>query len=391
MNLSRNSIAFKCTIIIFSLLLLSQTSLAQQEIHAKSRVKKYKIQSEILKEERVFTITLPESYDKSSEHYPLLIVLDGDDFSNPFAGMVEYYSKLGKCPELIIVGINATDRWRDYTPTHANIPDGTPVPTSGGADSFLNFIEEELIRFIESKYRVTPFHILYGHSVAGLFVTNSLFETSTGFSAFIATSPSLWWDNEFVTSKVSHYSKLTQNAPRHLYLTMGNEGATMLKPAHNFTGTLKKFSLQNVSWKFDHFDTVDHQTMPIKAFAYGLEFVFSDWQMPQELYNQGLDAITEYYARLTAKYKHKLEPPESTLNRLGYIELRKGKFKEAIAIFQLNVSKYPHSGNAYDSLGEAFLKSGDTGNAITNYKKSLELNPKNKNAQKILNEIKRTK
>ena len=45
---------------------------------------------------------------------------------------------------------------------------------------------------------------------------------------------------------------------------------------------------------------------------------------------------------------------------------------------------YPNDSNAYDSLGEAFMNAGRKDDAITNYKKSLELNPKNDNAVKML-------
>ena len=53
-------------------------------------------------------------------------------------------------------------------------------------------------------------------------------------------------------------------------------------------------------------------------------------------------------------------------------------------MFSLNVDLFPGSWNAYDSLGEAYLKADKKDLAIENYKKSLELNPKNVNAQKII-------
>ena len=49
---------------------------------------------------------------------------------------------------------------------------------------------------------------------------------------------------------------------------------------------------------------------------------------------------------------------------------------EAIEVFQLNTELHPTSANAYDSLGEGFLKKGDKENALTNYRRALELDPK---------------
>jgi cytochrome c-type biogenesis protein CcmH/NrfG len=48
----------------------------------------------------------------------------------------------------------------------------------------------------------------------------------------------------------------------------------------------------------------------------------------------------------------------------------------------------PGGWNTYDCLGEAYLKAGNKELAIKNYKKSLELNPKNDNAMKVLEKIK---
>jgi tetratricopeptide (TPR) repeat protein len=50
-------------------------------------------------------------------------------------------------------------------------------------------------------------------------------------------------------------------------------------------------------------------------------------------------------------------------------------------------SFYPRSFNVYDSLGEAYLMNGDKDLAIENYRKSLELNPDNSNAAKMLKKL----
>jgi CubicO group peptidase (beta-lactamase class C family) len=78
---------------------------------------------------------------------------------------------------------------------------------------------------------------------------------------------------------------------------------------------------------------------------------------------------------------------ESELNSLGYQFLGMNKVKEAIEIFKLNVEAYPESFNVYDSLGEAFMTIGDDSLAIQNYKKSLELNPRNTNAELMIKRI----
>jgi tetratricopeptide (TPR) repeat protein len=75
------------------------------------------------------------------------------------------------------------------------------------------------------------------------------------------------------------------------------------------------------------------------------------------------------------------------LNTLGYILLQQGKIEEAISVFTVNTKLFPDIANTFDSLGEAYLKSGNKELAIENYSKALEMNPNNKNAEKILKDL----
>ena len=105
------------------------------------------------------------------------------------------------------------------------------------------------------------------------------------------------------------------------------------------------------------------------------------------LNSQGVNAAAKYYLD-----KRRSEPgiilfDESVMNSLGYNYLQNGKIKDAIEVFKLNTIAYPESWNVYDSLGEAYLKDGQKDLAIKNYEKSLELNPNNQNAKKILKQI----
>jgi tetratricopeptide (TPR) repeat protein len=67
------------------------------------------------------------------------------------------------------------------------------------------------------------------------------------------------------------------------------------------------------------------------------------------------------------------------LNSLGYRLLQLKRVKDAIEVFRLNAEIYPHSSNVYDSLGEVYVLDGNKELAIKNYRRSVELDPKNKN------------
>jgi predicted Zn-dependent protease len=78
---------------------------------------------------------------------------------------------------------------------------------------------------------------------------------------------------------------------------------------------------------------------------------------------------------------------EDELNSLGYRLIRANKLKDAIRILQLNVEAYPKSSNVYDSLGEAYMDDGNKPLAIANYQKSIQLNPRNTGAVKMLQKL----
>lgn len=78
---------------------------------------------------------------------------------------------------------------------------------------------------------------------------------------------------------------------------------------------------------------------------------------------------------------------ESELNNLGYQLMRSGAVASSIKLFQLYISEFPNSGNAYDSLGEAYFNNKEFGLSKQNYLKSLELMPTNSNAKDMLRKI----
>jgi len=100
---------------------------------------------------------------------------------------------------------------------------------------------------------------------------------------------------------------------------------------------------------------------------------------------KGATAGTAAYKKLKSDPTYSIK--EGDVNRVGYQLLQNGKKKEAIEVFKINTETFPKSGNAYDSLAEAYLADGDKKLAIVNYKKSVELDPTNENGKKVLAEI----
>ena len=78
---------------------------------------------------------------------------------------------------------------------------------------------------------------------------------------------------------------------------------------------------------------------------------------------------------------------EDSVNSFGYELLNQGNNEDALKVFLYNTDANPKSSNAYDSLGECFLKMNYKEQAKKAYEKSLALDPTNKNAETIISKL----
>ena len=101
--------------------------------------------------------------------------------------------------------------------------------------------------------------------------------------------------------------------------------------------------------------------------------------------SKGIKAGLAYYS--TNKEGDNFELNENEMNQIGYQLMGNGTVEEAAQVFKLNIDAFPKSPNAYDSYGEALMKLDDTKGAITNYKKSIEINPANQNGIDMLKKL----
>ncbi|WP_375746644.1 serine hydrolase [Corallococcus interemptor] len=122
--------------------------------------------------------------------------------------------------------------------------------------------------------------------------------------------------------------------------------------------------------------------IPPKAPRTGIRELLS-----QTLDKQPIAKTIAHYRELKATRPDAYDYSEEQLNSLGYQLLRTGRAADAVEIFKLNVEVFPKVGNGYDSLGEAYLGVGDKEQARVNYRKALELDPKNANAAAALQKL----
>ena len=313
--------------------------------------KKISIESKILKETRDIYIYLPEGYDQSEKSYPVMYVLDGETnffISSAIASFMSF-GRNGQIPQMIVVGIPNIARMRDFTP----IPVQERI-NSGGADNFIEFLDKELIEYINNTYRTNDYRILFGHSLCGMFSMYTLITNPSLFQSHIAASPFLMYGDDYVINKAKEILSNQPNLSNQIYLSKGDEP--------DYTNSLDKFTslLTNnsprINWTLKTYINENHNSVPFRTIADGLAFIFSDMPLTDDIVLKGVEAIKEHVNNCITKY--------------GF----------AIEIFEYNVELYQNSANVYDSLGDAYDRQGLKKKAINSYKQAVYIGQKSNDA-----------
>jgi uncharacterized protein len=359
------------------LVIFSSSAFAQT-----AAVTRLTIKSTVLGEDRVVLVRTPTGYETNKVSYPVLYMTDGDAHMAHTASTIEFLARNGRISELIVVGITNSDRTRDLTPTKANGANvGAQYATAGGADNFLKFIETELIPEIEKRYRVQPYRILAGHSLGGLFAVHAMISRPELFKSYVAVSPSLQWGDEATLKRAEEFFKERKELNVTLYTSLGNEPGDIGKAFDLFQQLLARTQITGFEWEAQQMKDEDHGSVVLRSHYFGLRKVYDGWQMPRDpatgAVAGGLKGAEEHYKKLSQKFGYPIPVPENLVNQIGYQFLLGGKPEEAIATFKNNVERYPDSANVYDSLAEAYEKTGRLDLATPLYEKAQSLGQQN--------------
>ena len=347
--------------------------------------KAIKIRSQVLNEERSLLIYLPDGYNKTQIKYPVLYVLDGDGHFHHVTGIVQFLSTRKLIPPMIVIAIPNIDRNRDFTPTQTK-----RRSTSGGADKFIKFLNDELISYVDKNYRTYPYRILVGHSLGGLFSLYTLLTTPDTFNAYIAISPGIGYDNEYL---IKEYVTILENMPtlkKFLFMTLGNE-SSYIPRLEAFCKTLEDKAPKDLEWKYTYMEKEDHYSIVHRSVYNGLESLYSTWKVTNNLIESGIEAIQEHYKALSERFGYEIPVPALVYNLVGYRLIQAKDIDKAIRIFRLCIEAYPEYWYAYSNLGYCFMVKGNKELAVENLEKALKLNPNDKLTAQRLKKLKEEK
>jgi len=233
-------------------------------------------------------VSFPKNFNTSKQDYPLIVTLDADYSFAITRNMVEHFADRNQFPDTVIVGIAyagpdayRAHRTRDYTPSFvANGGYGPQYQAlSGGAPQFRDFIQADLIPFMQKEYRAKGARSLVGHSFGGLFTAWVLLNTPTLFDDYVMISPSLWYDDGLLHRLGEKIS--TWQAPINAYITVGelevNSQHDMVKDAQRFTNNLMRLKTLaapgTIHARFQLAQDETHNSIFPNALSRGLRFI----------------------------------------------------------------------------------------------------------------------
>ncbi|MBT9190336.1 alpha/beta hydrolase [Zobellia russellii] len=261
------------TILILSILLFSCSN-DDDSFEVNGKKVQFVVASSIISDSYPVHVFLPENYNTNSKHQ-LIIALDGDTRFNTIAGIISDKVQSESIPSCILVAIgNNNQRNRDYTPT-------AYAHGSGGAEKFYQFIKNELIPELESRYSIDPSNnkTLLGHSFGGLFTQYVMAQerASNPFNKFISSGTSYWYDAGVIFEFEESYANSHNDLDVKFYNGMGTlEGGVMLASFAEMNERLNSRNYPNFKHRSELIEKSGHSGSASEIFKKGLDYVFID-------------------------------------------------------------------------------------------------------------------
>ena len=207
--------------------------------------------------------------------WPAMAFMDGDDLFAPAVDGYRQARARGETPPLLLVGVGygssfgkpGNQRIRDYTPSAMATEKG-----SGGSQGFIRFLRDDLWTELIRRYPLrTDIRVLGGHSLGSLLVLDALFQIRPVFTHFLASAPSLWWDDRVLLGQAARLRKRQENLPSHAYLSVGAEDSeSMIGDLELLQDQLSSRPFAQLKVTFERFPDRDHYNVLPDAVRAGL-------------------------------------------------------------------------------------------------------------------------
>lgn len=301
--------------------------------------------SNALGEDRQLLVRLPSGYENQPDRrYPVLYVLDGETAFERSVGTVGWLTggaTADGIPEHIVVAIpNAgLSRGRDFSPRS----------NSAAAERFMDFVEAELIPFVDRTYRTRPFRILHGHSATGSFALFAMMTRPRLFNAFIVASGSWNGSDGGRGQEVFESFRPRGDLSTFLYSVRGDELPGTVASYDRWIALLERAAPEGLVWQSEIEPSEVHMTTPGVTLHQGLRALYADSHpnTVTPIGEQGIHAVVDYFRVLSrSKYGYPYLP-EPPITRLASVHAGRSDYETAMEFTQLLIDAYPRSTENY--------------------------------------------
>lgn len=203
---------------------------------AQSKVEEIELASKELNQTREIMVYTPNAYEHNP--YTLFNVIYVFDAQN--REFFDYTSSIANISKnagqgTIVVGIKATLIMGEFegrnTWVYARNNDFLPSTTQrlagrkGNMENFYKYVKNEVIPYVESNYRVLPQRMAVGHSLGASFLLYAMTESPDIFDNYVAISPNMEYDNNFILNRLKSLDINTLNSKKYFYMSHADEGA----------------------------------------------------------------------------------------------------------------------------------------------------------------------
>lgn len=229
----------------------------------------YQLKSNELGGDRELKIYIPPSYEQdSARYYPMAVVLDADYMFDTYVGNAILFANKEMAPEQIVVGISQ-DNKRRYQDCAYDKLNSLPLRQS---DAFYRFIRAELLNYMETNYRVSPFKTIVGNTLTANFTNYFFIEDDPGFNAFVNINP--YYAPDIPAMVQAEVAKVKLNN-YYYYLSSGDYLSAKRKGENEMVNTMFT-SLENEKFKyhFDDFSGANKVSSIGQSIASAMGFIF---------------------------------------------------------------------------------------------------------------------
>lgn len=216
----------------------------------------FALNSKVLDMERSIAVRLPLGYNEADNKadYPVVYVVDGgpeQDFPH-IAGIAQSRDMNWTFAPFILVGIETVNRRHQIVPpaTDEAAYEAELGAKPGGSAKFRSFIRDELMPWVDGRYRTNGRDVVMGESLAGLFVVETLFEEPSLFEDYIAVTPSLWWEEMKYGREAADYLARLPESKRRLIITSADEGYRHQEGIDMLVAALEANTPKGLKWAY---------------------------------------------------------------------------------------------------------------------------------------------